>query len=383
MTDSWDADNKAADSRSESVPLVVDLDGTLLRTDLLFESALRLIKQKPWLVPLMPLWTLKGRAYLKRRIFQQIRLDVSLLPLNEELLPWLRDEKLRGRRIVLATASDYEQARSVVEPLRLFDAVLGSDGKLNLKGRRKLKTIVELCGKEFDYVGNSSSDLAILRGCRRGVLVNASRRVERSARRSGNVLRVFPPPAIALRDTLSALRWDQWFHNSLLFLPAITSHRIFDAAVAGNTALAFLAFGFCASGVYILNDLLNLEEDRRNRTKQHGLFASGRMSIGTGILLASACLSASAVIAAFVPYAFLTALIVYAVLTSLYSLYLNRFLAVGALTLALLYTLRVVAGHLATGIPFSFPLLFLGFFLFLGFVLIQKTFWPRIARTTQ
>src|SRR6516164_5675979 len=129
---------KHSDSPSKNIPLVVDLDGTLLRTDLLLESALRLIKQKPWLGLLMPLWLLKGRAHLKQRIFQRVELDVSLLPPNEELLAWLKDEKARGRRLVLATASDCHQAGLVVEPLGLFDTVLGSDGRRNLKGRNKL-----------------------------------------------------------------------------------------------------------------------------------------------------------------------------------------------------------------------------------------------------
>ena len=149
MTHNLDAQvrRKHSDSYSDSVPLVVDLDGTLLRTDLLQESALRLIKQRPWLALLVPFWFLKGRAYLKRRIFQSIRIDVSLLPLHEELLAWLREEKVRGRRLVLATASDYHQARSAVERLGLFDSVLGSDGQRNLKGRQKLKIIVEVCGE--------------------------------------------------------------------------------------------------------------------------------------------------------------------------------------------------------------------------------------------
>jgi hypothetical protein len=144
MTAYWkaDASSKYRDFRSETAPLVVDLDGTLLRTDLTLESALRLIKQKPWIALLIPFWLLQGRAYLKRKIFQLVRIDASVLPLHEELLTWLRDEKARGRRLVLATASDYYAACSVVEPLALFDSVLGSDQHFNLKGRHKLETIL-------------------------------------------------------------------------------------------------------------------------------------------------------------------------------------------------------------------------------------------------
>jgi 4-hydroxybenzoate polyprenyltransferase len=363
---------KHSDSPSKNIPLVVDLDGTLLRTDLLLESALRLIKQKPWLGLLMPLWLLKGRAHLKQRIFQRVELDVSLLPPNEELLAWLKDEKARGRRLVLATASDCHQAGLVVEPLGLFDTVLGSDGRRNLKGRNKLATIVEVCGEEFDYAGNSSSDLAIWQGCRQAILVNASSRVERSARRAGNVARVFPPAFNVLRDALRSLRFYRWVKNLLLFVPAITSHTIFDASVFGNAALAFLSFGFAASAGYILNDLLDLEEDRRHIIKKHRPLASGRMFIGSGIVLAVACLSASAVIGRLLPGIFLLALANYVLLTSMYSLFLKRLLVIDVLVLALLYTLRVIAGHLATDIPFSLWLLSFAFFFFLSLAFSKR-----------
>jgi 4-hydroxybenzoate polyprenyltransferase/phosphoserine phosphatase len=364
-------DNRS-DSRSEDVPLVVDLDGTLLRTDLMLESALRLIKQKPWLALWMPLWLLRGRAYVKRKIAQRVQLDVSLLPAHDELLAWLGEEKQRGRRLVLATASDHLQACSVVEPLGLFDTVLGSDGKRNLKGRHKLETIVEVCGKEFDYVGNSAADLEIWRDCRHAILVNAPKRVEIMARRAGNVVRVFPPSLTAVGDALRAMRFYQWVKNLLIFVPAITSHKILDGFVVGNAALAFLAFGFVASAGYILNDLLDLEEDRHHKTKKQRPFASGRTSIGFGILLAVACLSASAVIATFVPGVFAVALLTYLVLTSLYSLLLKRLLVIDVLALALLYTLRVVAGNLATGIVFSLWLLSFAFFLFLSLAFSKR-----------
>ena len=347
---------------SESIPLVVDLDGTLLRTDLLLESGLRLIKQKPWLVLWMPLWLMKGRAYLKREIFQRVQMDVALLPANEKLLAWLKDEKASGRHLVLATASDYQLACLVAKPLGLFDAVLGSDGQRNLKGREKLKTIVELCGKEFDYAGNSRADLAIWHGCRQAILVNASRAVERSARRVGNVVHVFPPTLNSFRDALRAMHFHQWVKNLLLFVPAIASNSIFDGLVFGNATLAFFSFGFAASAGCIIDDLLDLEEDRRHLTKKSRPFASGRMFIGSGIALVVTSLSASAVIANLLPRAFVPALISFFALTLLYSLFLKRFLALSLFTLLVLYSLRIVAGSLATGSGASLWLLACAFF---------------------
>ena len=309
---------------------------------------------------------------MKHKIFQRVQIDAAALPSHEELLAWLRDEKASGRRLVLATASDCQQARLVVEPLRLFDTVLGSDGQRNLKGRKKLKTIVDVCGKEFDYVGNSSSDLAIWRGCRHAILVNPSRRVERSARRAGNVMRVFPRSLTHSIEALRSMRFYQWVKNLLLFVPAITSHTIFDVSVAGNATLAFLSFGLAASAGYILNDLLDLEEDRRHPTKKQRPFASGQAFIGSGILLAIGSLAASALIAAWLPRAFASTLIAYLIVTSLYSLFLKRLLVVDVLTLALLYTLRVVAGSAATGIILSPWLLSFAFFLFLSLAFSKR-----------
>jgi 4-hydroxybenzoate polyprenyltransferase len=185
-------------------------------------------------------------------------------------------------------------------------------------------------------------------------------------------VRVFAPSLTGSRDTLRSMRFYQWVKNLLLFVPAITSHTIFDGAVAGNATLAFLSFGFAASAAYILNDLLDLEEDRRHTTKKQRSFASGRISIGSGILLAFASLSASAAIAGFLPYVFVTVLAGYVVLTSLYSLFLKRLLVVDVLTLALLSTLRVVAGNLATGIVFSLWLLSFAFFLFLSLAFSKR-----------
>ena len=360
------------DSCAEAVPLVVDLDGTLLRTDLSLESALRLIKQKPWLALMIPLWLFKGRAFLKRRVFESARIDVSLLPLNEALLAWLKEEKARGRRLILATASDYNQARALAEPLGLFDTVMGSDGQRNLKGQNKLQTIVEECGEPFDYVGNSRADLDIWRKCRHAVLANASRRVEDAARHTAQVTQVFPRSAAGAWNALRTMRGYQWVKNLLVFVPAITSHTIFDEAIAGRAMLAFLSFSFCASAAYILNDLLDLEEDRRHSTKTHRPLASGRTSIGSAILLAAGCLCASAVIAGFIPRVFIAALATYFIVTCLYSLYLKRLLVVDVLTLATLYTLRIMAGSLATGIVLSLWLLAFAFFLFLSLAFAKR-----------
>ena len=354
------------------MPLVVDLDGTLLRTDLLHEATLRLFKQKPWLALLIPLWLLRGRAYLKRRVYEVVELDYTVLPLHQGFFSWLMSEKESGRHIVLATASDREMAKAAVAHLRVFDEVLGSDPQRNLKGRKKLEAITEYCGTEFDYAGNSRADQVIWEASRQAILVNATKSVEVGARRHARVARVFTSPRDQWKAAISSLRPYQWVKNLLVFLPAFTSHEGIRSLVLARSAEAFLAFSLCASGTYIANDLFDLEEDRHHGRKKHRAFASGQCSIRTGIAIAGGCLLAGLGIAASTSSGLLVVTLFYICLTAAYSLYLKRLLLVDVLVLAVLYTTRVVAGHIVTSIPFSVWLSSFAFFLFLSLAFAKR-----------
>src|SRR5262245_13502289 len=248
----------SVEASSREIPLVVDLDGTLLRTDLLHESVIRLIKQEPWNLLALLVWLLRGRKYFKRRVFSEVRLDTTVLPVNEEVLGWLREEKDRGRKLFLATASDQNLAQETIESLNLFDSVLGSTATRDLKGAEKAVAIKETCGAKFDYVGNSRADLAVWRLSREAILVNAGESVERVARRTANVTRVISSQRNALRASIKPLRLYQWVKNLLIFVPAFTSHQWLNGPILLKSAIAFLAFGLCASGTYIANDLLDL-----------------------------------------------------------------------------------------------------------------------------
>ena len=358
------------------VPLVVDLDGTLIRTDLLQESTIRLVKRKPWLLPSLLLWALRGRKYLKNRVFTEVLtealIDTSVLPINQELLAWLREQKLQGRQLVLATASDRELASRVVQDLKLFDLVLGSTATRDLRGAEKVAAIKQYCGAEFDYAGNSRADQAVWKVSRQAILVNASRSVESTARRYARVSRVIAFPRDTLRSTIQPLRLYQWVKNLLIFVPVFTSHQWGNANILLKSLLAFLAFGLCASGTYVANDLLDLEEDRHHFTKKNRSIASGHCSIARAVVLSISCLLAGLTVGFFVGNGLLPMLLLYVVLTACYSLRLKKVSVVDVLTLALLYTLRVVAGHVLTGIVFSMWLLSFSFFLFLSLALSKR-----------
>jgi 4-hydroxybenzoate polyprenyltransferase/phosphoserine phosphatase len=356
------------------VPLFVDLDGTLVATDLLWESVLELARTRPHHIWRLPLWLLEGRSNLKRRAAELIELEVETLPYRPEVLEYLRRRREEGRPIVLATASEERLARAVAGHLGLFDAVLASDGRINLKGTAKLEAIRGWCGPDgrFDYMGDSRADLPIWSAARRPILVGPGRRLLDRTRRLGVEGEVVDTPGGAARQALRAARPHQWAKNALLFVPLITAHRWFDWAALGRALVAFVAFSLAASSAYLLNDLLDLRFDRRHPSKRRRPLASGRLSITVAAVLSAGLLAGSLAISAALTPAFLGMVLLYLALTISYSLYLKRKLMVDVLCLAGLYTHRILAGGVATWIPISPWLLAFSMFLFLSLAFAKR-----------
>lgn len=358
---------------ASDVPLVVDLDGTLLRGDSLHESTLRLLGQRPLLALSLPLWLFAGKANLKRRIAERVDLAAASLPVHAEFVAWLEGERRGGRRLVLCSAADRAIAQAVADHLDLFDEVIASDGTTNLDGARKARALEARFGAGgFDYAGNASVDLPVWRVARRGIVVGGSERLRAAARGAVEVERAFDRPAGSWRDWLRAMRLHQWPKNLLVFLPLFASHRWFDAAGLQSAAIAFLAFGFCASSVYILNDLIDLESDRLHPRKRTRPFASAALAAHHGVFASIACAVVAFALASVVGAAFVAWLGAYLTLTLAYTFVLKRKILVDALALAALYTMRILAGGAAVGMWPGFWLLALSLFLFLSLAFVKR-----------
>ena len=354
-------------------PLVVDLDGCLIRTDLLHESCLLLARQRPMQLWRLPVWLARGKAHLKQRIAERVSVEPELLPYSDEFVDYLRAERAAGRSVLLATASDRRLAERVADHLGLFDAVIASDGNENLAGPRKLQAIrATLGGGDFDYAGNSRVDLAIWPHARRALLVNASGAVERAARETTAVERVFPGQGARLKDWLRALRVHQWLKNLLLFVPLFTAHAWNNMSAVANVLAAFAAFSLCASATYVVNDLLDLPSDRAHPTKRRRPFAAGAIPVGSGVALSLATLLAGLALGLWAGREFLIYLLLYIAITLAYSFHLKTYVLIDTITLAGLYTLRVIAGGAAAGIPLSFWLLAFSMFLFLSLAMVKR-----------
>jgi len=356
-----------------SPPLVVDLDGTLIESDLLVESIANLLRREPLALFAVPRWLLRGRANLKREIARRVNLDPTLLPYRTALLDYLRAERDKGRSIVLATASDERLADQVAAHLKLFDRVLASDGHINLSGEHKRARLVELFGERgFDYVANESRDLRVWASARKAIVVNSSPRLLRAVARVTQCESAFADRSPSARDYLGALRPEHWLKNLLVFVPIFFAHLFLVPALLARTLLTFVAFCCCASAGYLVNDLLDLQADRRHPQKRLRPFASGRLPLAYALLMAPTLFVVGAVLAGSVSTILLEILLCYFALTLAYSLELKRVALLDILALASLYTLRIAAGAAAIAVWPSVWLLGFSMFLFTSLAFVKR-----------
>jgi 4-hydroxybenzoate polyprenyltransferase len=358
---------------NSSLPLCVDCDGTLLRTDLLHESVLVLVKRRPLSVFLLPFWLLRGKAYLKQRIAERVRIDVGALPYDERVLALVRDARAAGRTTVLATASPRGQADAVAAHLALFDVVVATDGGTNVSGSHKAERLETLYGRRgFVYAGNSRTDLPVWEKSGGAIVVGAPASLAAAAAKLVPVLAVLSRPAPSLRPYAEAIRVHQWLKNLLVFVPLLAAHRLDDPRAVWLSGLAFGAFCLCASAVYVINDLLDLAADRAHERKRNRAFASGAIPVAHGIVLAPLLLGLAIGVATQLPPLFALALLGYFVATCLYSFWLKNQVIVDIMLLASLYTVRILAGAAATSIVPSFWLLAFSMFLFLSLATVKR-----------
>lgn len=370
------------------VALCVDLDGTLVKSDTLHDSLLAMARQKPKELLKVPGWIAQGKASFKRHVTSAVTLDVDHLPYNRPLLEWLRIQHGEGRAIYLATAADRALADRVAEHLGIFAGVLASDGATNLAGGNKLAAFQRHFGQGgFCYIGNAKPDADLLANCEAPMVANPHRALAVRMKRAGTVpAQTFDDRTPVLKSWLKAIRLHQWAKNVLIFVPLLLAHR-WDVPTFVAAAVAFLSFGLCASSTYIVNDLLDIEADRRHPRKRRRPFAAGDLSAFSGALNIAVLFGLAIVLAVLLPrivaavpggyvlaqpYGFLQWLLIYTVVTLTYSLYFKRQLLLDVFILSGLYTVRILAGSRATGVPVSAWLAGFSVFLFLSLAFVKR-----------
>jgi 4-hydroxybenzoate polyprenyltransferase len=354
-------------------PLCVDLDGTLVKSDTLVDSLLVLARTRPLQMFALPLHLLRGKAAFKAFVSSQVTLDVVHLPYNRTLLKYLQGEHTHGRSIYLATGADLRLAQRVAAHLGFFTDVFGSDGAVNLTGDHKLDRLRTHLGPgAYDYIGNDVPDLPLLVHATESSVANPSLRLRLRMR----VRRIQPSHTFiergrALWSIVRALRIHQWSKNLLIFLPLLLAHHV-PLKLFLSGLLAFCCFSLTASSAYIVNDLLDIEADRRHPQKLQRSFAAGDLSAMAGLFIAAGCLLLGLLGARLLPIAFYAWLLLYLATTLTYTWFLKRIALVDVLVLSGLYVLRLLAGSAATQSHISHWLAGFSAFLFLSLAIVKR-----------
>lgn len=363
--------SEADTARSAPVPLVVDVDGTLLRTDILHETALQFVARHPFESWRLVTWTLTGKARLKHALAERVDCGADHLPLNEEVVAAIREAQAEGRPVWLASASHRSQVEAVAARIGGIAGVFASDGTVNLSGARKAARLVEAFGEcGFDYAGNGAVDYPVWRAARQALVVGNGGFAAR-ARRAFPDARHIASPRPRMADYLRSLRMYQWAKNLLVFLPLAAGHT-YDARSIERTVLAFVCFCLAASSAYIVNDLLDIPGDREHPRKRTRPFAAGAVPVAHGPPLALLLMAAAFAGTFVLPPWFAAVLSLYVVLTLGYSLLLKRRVLIDVITLGTLYTIRVLGGVAAVGVTQSPWLLMFCLFLFLALAIVKR-----------
>ncbi len=353
-------------------PLCVDLDGTLVKSDTLVDSLLVLARTHPSSLFALPGRLLRGKAAFKAFVTSHVSLDVAHLPYNRTLLQYLHEERARGRALYLVTGADVRLAQRVATHLGVFTGVLGSDGEINLTGNRKLDRVRSQFGDEYDYIGNDTPDLPMLAHAAEIMVANPSLRLRfRMYLRCMRPSRTFDEGAGSIWTALRAMRVHQWAKNLLIFLPLLLAHTAVARRLP-NALLAFFCFSLTASSAYIINDLFDIEVDRRHPKKLQRPFAAGDLPAVAGFCMVAGFLLLAFLGARLLPMAFSGWLLLYLGSTLAYSWVLKRIALVDVLVLSGLYTLRLFAGSAATETHISHWLAGFSVFLFFSLAIVKR-----------
>ena len=345
----------AAVTRPSTLPtLCVDLDNSLVATDLLWESLLAAVKRSPMVLLLVPFWLMRGRAYLKARLAERADLRADLLPYRKEVISYLRAEKQAGRSVWLVTACDSLLAKQVASHLGIFDQVVSSDGTRNLKGRAKARVLEQKfgCGG-FSYLGDNRSDVAVWEKAASALVVSGSDSLAKKAAQVTGLEKHFTVSRGKLTDLLRALRVHHWSKNILLFLPVLLAHKV-RVGLLVRESVAFVCFGLAASAVYVLNDLFDIQSDRQHPWKSARPFAAGTLSMPMGVLIFSLlCFGSIAGSGLLLGPAASLLLMSYCTLSIAYSLWFKRMALADVFVLASFYTFRILTGGLIAPVRLS------------------------------
>jgi 4-hydroxybenzoate polyprenyltransferase/phosphoserine phosphatase len=355
------------------MPLVVDLDGTLIKTDTLFEAFTESLRARPlktaWMLLKLPF----GIAPFKAAMMRDTTIDLDVLPLNDEVLAYVRAEKAKGRPVWLVSAADQSIVDAIAARVGLFDRSIGSDGKINNKGARKAELLQALAPHGFEYIGDSNADMKVWAKAKAAAHVGGGDARKRQIEQRGvTVTASFASPKGGVKAWRKALRLHQWAKNAMMFIAPVLGLRLFEASTFLSVFAGFVCMGVMASGTYLLNDLLDLSADRRHHSKSRRPFAAGKLPLSQGLVAAPVLILGGLAAGVFLSPLFGLTMAVYLATTLAYSFGLKRVPLFDTMILAFLFTIRLIMGGVLASVPLTQWLLVFSMFLFFSLSLAKR-----------
>ncbi|PHS68657.1 MAG: hypothetical protein COB23_08945 [Methylophaga sp.] len=355
-----------------NTPLCIDLDGTLIKTDSLYESLLLLLKQNPFYCIIALFWIFKSKAYFKAKVAERVQLPPQSLPYNDDVIQYIQSQP-SDRLVLLITGSHISTAESIANHLKLFDEVIASDSTINMTRHNKCQYLVNRFGENsFEYVGNDMDDIFVWQSAKQVSVVSRDNQFLRQIQKKFTIEKIFLLPSPSIKDYLKAIRVHQWVKNTLIFVPFFLNQKLDDFDSLFRLAICFICLSLLASGTYIMNDLLDLQSDRLNRYKRGRAFASGLIPIKQAVIMMAILTLLFIVMASLLPSNLVLLLLLYLVTTSLYSFYFKTAAMLDVCVLAGLFTLRIFCGIIAIQGPWSFWLLVFSMFFFLSLAFAKR-----------
>ncbi|MSP19190.1 MAG: UbiA family prenyltransferase [Bdellovibrionales bacterium] len=362
----------ALNNKETQLLYVVDLDDSLLATDLLFERLQSLLVKAPLSFLLAPFMILRGKVGFKRWLQKTVDLDVTNLPYRKEIIRAVILAKQRGEKTILLSAALQQDVKAIADFLNIFDEAIGSDS-INLRGLKK----IELLNNRYPdasltYTGDCVADLKIWSSCVKIIAVNPSQHLKSKISLLDKPVEIIYDKENQFSLVIKQLRIYQWVKNLLVFLPVFAAHHFLELSTWLHCLRAFFAFSFIASGVYVFNDICDLENDRKQESKKHRPLASGRLSVKTGLFLIPTCLALSMISCYGASWKLLAVLGCYLLMNVAYSFWVKEWLALDVVFLAIFYTLRIIAGGVASQTFVSEWLLSFSVFFFFGLAMVKR-----------
>ncbi|MCX7879126.1 MAG: UbiA family prenyltransferase [Ignavibacteria bacterium] len=357
---------------NKKLPICVDLDYTVINSDILIESILLFIKQNPLHIFLLFFWFLKGKTYLKRQLHRKVKIDIANLPYNENILNFLRKKKKEGHKLILVTASLQEIADEINKNLQLFDEVFGTQNSYNLKSKNKALFLKDKFGlKGFDYLGDSIFDLPVWKIANKAFVTSDFKFVIKKVSKLKNFAENLGQVA-TFKDFIKSIRIHQWIKNILIFAPLLLAHRFDDTLLFVQCLIAFVSFSLVASSCYIINDIFDIANDRIHPQKKNRPIASGKISVYKAMFYSFSILSLGLFLSSWVNFNFFLLLLFYSFINLTYTNYFKYIFIIDFFTLASLYVVRIYAGSIASSVEVSNWLLAFSMFFFISLAVLKR-----------